>query len=101
MTAPISAIQGSHAPQTMSGASANASPGQKMSNVFASVTTPGSGVITQSQFNTAFNTMNPPAAFQQMGANAVFANLDPNSTGSVSRQNFIQGMTSLISQVKS
>ncbi len=72
-----------------------------MSNVFASVTTPGSGVITQSQFNTAFNTMNPPAAFQQMGANAVFANLDPNGTGSVSRQNFIQGMTSLISQVKS
>jgi hypothetical protein len=76
-----------------------ASPGQKMSNVFASVTTPGSGVVTQDQFNTAFNSGNTPPAFQKLGANAAYAQLDPNGTGSVSRQAFIQGMTQLMSKL--
>lgn len=101
MTFSISGVGGSVAPHTMSGASAKASPSQKMANVFAQVTTPGSGVITQSQFNTAFNTMSPSAGFQQLGASATFAALDPGNTGSVSRQNFIQGMTKLMSQVNS
>ncbi len=76
-----------------------ASPGQKMSNVFASATTRGSGVITQDQFNTAFNSGNTPPAFQQLGANAVYSQLDPSGTGSVSRQAFIQGMTQLMSKL--
>jgi Ca2+-binding EF-hand superfamily protein len=99
VTAAISGVQGSYAPQAMSGASSTASPSQKMSDVFASVTTRGSGVITQDQFNTAFNSGNTPPAFQQLGANAVFAQLDPNGTGSVSRQDFIQGMTQLMAQL--
>ena len=95
----ISGVHGSHAPQAMSGASAKASPGQKMSNVFASATTPGSGVITKDQFTAAFNTMNPSSGFQQLGASATFSALDPSGSGAVSRQDFIQGMTKLMSQV--
>ena len=101
MTSPISGIGGSRAPQTMSGASAKASPAQKMANVFAQASTPGSNVITQSQFNTAFNATNPSAGFRQLGASATFAALDPNGTGSVSRQDFIQGMTKMMSQFNS
>ena len=95
----IAAVHGSHAPQAMSGASAKASPAQKMSNVFASVTTPGSGVITKAQFTAAFNSQNPSSGFQQQGADATFAALDPNGTGSVPRQDFIQGMTKMMSRL--
>ncbi len=72
-----------------------------MSSVFASATTPGSGVITKAQFTAAFNSSSPSSGFQQLGANATFSALDPNNTGAVSRQDFIRGMTGLMSQLKS
>jgi len=43
--------------------------------------------------------MNPSSGFQQLGANATFSALDPSGSGAVSRQDFIQGMTKLMSQV--
>ena len=64
----VSAPSGLHA---VSGASTGAPPQQKMSNLFNSIDTSGSGNITQSQFEQAFQTKNPPAAFQQQGAAAI------------------------------
>jgi Ca2+-binding EF-hand superfamily protein len=85
----------------MSGASARMAPANKMANLFKQISTPGSNAVTQAQFNTAFSTMNPSPGFQQAGANAVFSALDPKGTGSVSRQDFIQGMTKMMSQFNS
>lgn len=89
----VSASSGLHA---ISGASSSGSPQQKMSDLFDSIDTSGSGSITQAQFDQAFQTKNPPAAFQNQGANAVFSALDPNGTGSVSRQDFVSGMSKLM-----
>lgn len=99
MSMSVYGVAGAVAPQAMTGASAKAPPFQKMANVFSQVTTPGSGVITKDQFVTAFNTMNPPQAFQNMGANSVFEALDPQGAGAVNRQDFIKGMTSLMRQL--
>ena len=74
----ISGIASSSGLHAVSGASYGAPPQQKMSNLFDSIDTSGSGSITQSQFEQAFQTKNPPAVFQQQGAAAIFAALDPN-----------------------
>lgn len=89
----VSAASGLHA---ISGASSSGPPQQKMSNLFDSIDTAGTGNITQAQFDQAFQTKNPPAVFQRQGAGAVFAALDPNRTGSVSRQDFVSGMSKLM-----
>lgn len=60
----------------------------------------GTGSITQQQFSQAFQTFNPPPVFQQQGASAIFAALDPNGAGSVSKQDFISGMTSLMASLR-
>ena len=84
----------------VSGASSGAPPQQKMSNLFDSIDTSGSGSITQSQFEQAFQTKNPPAVFQQQGADAIFASLDPTGSGSVSKQNFVSTMSSLMASLR-
>ena len=89
----VSATSGLHA---ISGASSSGPPQQKMSDLFDSIDTAGTGSITQAQFDQAFQTKNPPAVFQQQGADATFAALDPNGTGSVSRQDFVSGMSKLM-----
>ena len=96
----ISAISSSMSAHAMSGASMRMPPAQKMSALFDKIDTSGSGTITKSQFEQAFQTMNPPKGFQQSGADATWAKLDPNGTGSVSKQNFVSGMTSQISQMR-
>lgn len=90
----------SGASQIWSGASAPMSPTQKMTNLFDSIDTSGSGTISQSQFNQAFQTMGPPASFQSAGATAVWNQLDPNGTGSVSKQDFVKGMTAMMQQLR-
>ena len=76
-----------------SGASMRRSPSQKFSNVFDQIDTSGSGSITKSQFEQAFSSLKMPASFRAQGADAIFAKLDPNNTGSVSKQDFVSGMT--------
>jgi hypothetical protein len=71
-----------------------------MSNLFDKIDTSGSGTITKAQFEQAFQTMNPPKGVQQAGADAVWAKLDLNGTGSVSKQDFVSGMTSQMSQLR-
>jgi hypothetical protein len=93
----ISSPSGLHA---VSGASTGAPPQQKMSNLFDSIDTSGSGSITQSQFEQAFQTKNPPAVFKNQGAQAIFASLDPNGTGSVSKQDFVSAMSGLMASLR-
>ena len=101
MSMGVSGIGGSYAPQAMSGASARMPPTQKMATLFSQIDTSGTGLITQSQFTQAFQTMKPTAGFRAMGADAVFQALNPSSSGTVSQQNFVQGMTKLMTQFHS
>ncbi len=100
MSMAISGMGGAGSPQVWSGASARMSPAQKMSNLFDKIDTSGSGTITKAQFEQAFQTMNPSKGFQQAGADAIWAKLDPNGTGSVSKQDFVSGMTAQMSQMR-
>ena len=93
----LGAASGMHA---VSGASSSGPPQQKMSDLFDSIDTSGSGSITQAQFDQAFQTKNPPAVFQKQGADAIFASLDPNGTGSVSKQDFVATMSKLMASLR-
>ena len=93
----VGAAGGMHA---VSGASSSGPPQQKMSSLFDSIDTSGSGNITQSQFEQAFQTKNPPAAFQKQGAGAIFASLDPNGTGTVSKADFVSTMSKLMASLR-
>ena len=92
----VSGIASATGLNAVSGASYSAPPQQKMSNLFDSIDTTGSGSITQAQFTQAFQTQNPPQVFQQKGADAVYAALDPSGSGSVSKQDFVSTMSSLM-----
>jgi Ca2+-binding EF-hand superfamily protein len=96
----IAGIASSSAIHAVSGASYGAPPQQKMSNLFDSIDTSGSGSITQAQFDQAFQTKNPPAVFQNQGADAIFASLDPSGTGSVSKQDFVSTMSGLMASLR-
>lgn len=89
----IASASGLHA---VSGASYSAPPQQKMSSLFNSIDTSGSGTITQAQFDQAFQTKNPPAVFQKQGAAAIWAALDPSGSGAVSKQDFVSTMSKLM-----
>ncbi|WP_052523516.1 EF-hand domain-containing protein [Bradyrhizobium sp. STM 3809] len=94
----VSAASGSS--QVWSGASARAPASQKMTNLFDQIDTSGSGSITQSQFEQAFQTRNPPKDFKAAGADAIWSQLDPSNTGSVSKQDFVSSMTTLMKQMR-
>jgi len=64
-----------------------------MANLFDSIDASGSGTISQSQFAQAFQSLNPSPSFQAAGADAIWKKLDPNGTGKVSKQDFIDTMT--------
>lgn len=95
----VSAVGGGM-PHVISGASMRMPPAQKMAALFDKIGGSGSSTITKAQFEQAFQTMSPPKGFQQMGADGIWAKLDPNGTGSVSKKDFVSGMTSLMSQVR-
>jgi hypothetical protein len=99
MTTNISSL-GAAMPPAMSGASAMASPQQKMTNLFNQIDSAGSGAITQAQFNQAFQSMNPPAVFQAAGSQTVWQQLDPSGSGQVSQQDFVNGMKGLMSELR-
>ena len=88
------------ASQIFSGASARMPASQKMSNLFDQIDTSGSGSITQAQFDQAFSSLNPPKDFKAAGADAIWSQLDPNNTGSVSKQDFVNTMTSIMRQMR-
>jgi Ca2+-binding EF-hand superfamily protein len=96
----ISALAASSGLEMMSGASTRAPASQKMSNLFDQMDTSGSGSITQSQFNQAFQTLNPPGDFKAQGADAIWSQLDPAGNGSVDKQDFVTGMTGMMKQMR-
>ena len=96
MSMTVSGISGGGMPSTVSGASSRMPPQQKMTNLYNQIDTSGSGAISQSQFNQAFQSSTTPAAFQSAGASSVWNSLDPNGTGQVSQQDFVSGMKSMM-----
>ena len=98
MSSVISGLGMSH--QAMTGASMYMPPAQKMFDLFSQIDTSGSGSISKAQFELAFNTLNPPAGFKAMGSDAVFAKLDPNGTGAVTKQDFKNGMLQIMAQLR-
>lgn len=93
---------GAQMPHAVSGASGGMRmpPQQKMTNLFNKIDTGGAGVITQAQFNQAFQAMNPPGPFKAAGADAIWKALDPNGTGQVSQQDFVNVMKNLMAQLR-
>jgi Ca2+-binding EF-hand superfamily protein len=87
---------GAPTPMMMSGASPMAPPQQKMTSLYNKIDTTGTGSITKPQLEVAFQTLKPPAVFQKAGVDAIFGQLDPTGQGSVSKDDFIQGMKSLM-----
>ena len=75
MSIDISAVAGAGGSHAMSGASWSAPPQQKMASLFDKIDTSGSGTISAAQFQSAFQTQNPPAVFQQQGPNAIWSQL--------------------------
>src|ERR1039458_514702 len=100
MSMSVAAVSGAGNPHIVSGASGNMPPNQKMSSLFNSIDTSGAGTINQAQFNQAFQTLNPPAVFQAQGADAIWSSLDPNGTGNVSKQDFVNTMKDLMVQLR-
>ena len=96
MTAPISGLSGTRPSMMMSGASMRMPPQQKMTNLYQQIDASGNGSITKSQFQDAFNTLNPPAVFKNAGVDAIFSQLDPQRTGKVSQADFVSGMKELM-----
>jgi Ca2+-binding EF-hand superfamily protein len=100
MSSISSAVRGGEfPPRVMSGASSRMSPTQKISDLFQKMDTSGSGSITSAQFAQSFQNMNPPQAFKRMGADSVFNQLSGN--GTVSKQDFVDGMKKMIEQNRS
>jgi hypothetical protein len=75
-------------------------PEPKMTALFQNIDSTGSGNINRAQFNQAFQTMTPPAGFKAMGADATFNSIAPAGSGTVSKQDFVQGMTSLMARMR-
>ena len=97
----VSGIGGSWSPQAMTGASARMPPSQKMSSLFDKIDTSGSGSINKADFLQAFQNMRPAPGFKAAGADAIWSKLDPNYSGTVSKQSFVSTMTGLINQFRS
>lgn len=100
MTAPVAAVGGAAIPEIVSGASTSGPPNQKMSNLFDNIDSGSAGSINQTQFNQAFQTLNPPSVFQAQGSAAIWSALDPNGSGSVSKSDFVNTMTDLMVQLR-
>jgi hypothetical protein len=100
MSMDISGVGASSMLHAMSGASAGMPPQQKMSNLFDKIDSSGSGSISQSQFDQAFQSLNPPGVFKQQGSDAVFSALDPSGTGSVAKPDFVRGMSQMMATLR-
>ncbi len=87
-------------PQVMSSASMPMPPQKKMESIYHRIDTSNAGSISQTQFSSAFENLNPPYGFQKLGADAIWSQLDPNNTGSVSHGNFVSSMTDIVSQIR-
>lgn len=65
-----------------------------------SISMGGMGGINKQQLAQAFQQMNPPRPFQQAGLEQVWGQLDQKNSGTVSKQEFVTGMTTLMTQLR-
>ena len=93
MTTPVSSVSPHVRVDTYTGASGARMPAStKMANLFDRIDRSGAGVITRSQFETAFQTMQPPRDFKSRGADAIWSSLTSGQSGGISKTDFISGM---------
>jgi hypothetical protein len=59
-----------------------------------------SSSITQAQFEASFNSLSLPPQLKALGADTVFGLLDPTGTGSVSKSDFVSGLTKVLDDVR-
>ncbi len=100
MTMNVAGVGGGGMPNAVSGASARMPPQQKMTNLYNSIDASGAGAISQSQFNQAFQNLNPSASFKAAGASSVWNALDPTGSGQVSQSDFVNGMKNMMYQLR-
>jgi Ca2+-binding EF-hand superfamily protein len=100
MSSAISGVGGGYSSQVVSGASMHMPPAQRMSQLFQKIDPNGTGSITKAQFESAFQSLNPPSRLKSLGADAIFSKLDPNNTGSVSKQDFVNGMKNVMAELR-
>ena len=60
----------------------------------------GSGSITEAQLADAMKTAKIPKALQGMSTEQIFSQLSTNSSGSISKQDFIDGIKNLVKQAR-
>jgi Ca2+-binding EF-hand superfamily protein len=96
----VANVGGAAMPPVVSSASMQAPPQHKMTSLFNQIDASGAGSITQSQFDQAFQTLNPPAPFRAAGADAIWKQLDPSGSGSVSQKDFVNTMKSLMAELR-
>lgn len=90
--------------QAVSGASGSRrgkSLDKALTQAFQSIDAANTGSISKAQFESAFQHMKMPPALKAMGADALFAKMDTNGTGSISKQDFINGIKSLAPKARS
>lgn len=93
MTTPVSSVSSHVRIDTYTGASGARMPASaKMASLFDRIDVSGAGVITRSQFDTAFQTMQPPRDFKSRGADAIWSSLTSGQSGGITRNDFIAGM---------
>jgi len=71
-----------------------------MSNLFDSIDTSASGAISKSQFEQAFDSLKLPPVLKAAGADAVWAKLDPNGNGQVSKKDFTDTMVAQLKALR-
>jgi hypothetical protein len=85
-------------PQVAASGNSGVSPQQRLGNLFQQIDKAGTGRITKEQFDLSFNSLALPASVKEMGKEAVYKKLDTTGFGTVTKQDFINGMESLMNQ---
>ncbi len=70
-----------------------------LSRFFDKIDTSNSGYITDQELSQAYSTVSPlPSPLSETSADAIFAQLDPNQTGRIPKDAFIEAMQQLAQQ---
>ncbi len=93
MITPVSSVSPHVRVDAYTGASGARIPASaKMANLFDLIDNSGAGVITRSQFDAAFQTMQPPRDFKSRGADSIWSSLTSGQSSGITKNDFISGM---------
>mgnify|MGYP001580388293 CR=1 FL=1 len=99
MSSGISGVGGGTPPQVTSGASSMSAQSNKLAQLFKQMDTGNSGSIGKSEFEAVFSKAKLPQKLKEAGADAVYSKPDPNNTGSVSKQDFMNTMRNIVCNI--